>query len=94
MMGKYEIVKHATDYDFEFGSTHNAWLVDLNGSRYYVSHQDNLPFVGPECMAFRSDRSSTTFEASNWGELAVSHAEDPLEAFAEVMEQLEARYAD
>lgn len=90
-MGKSVIVRHVVEADEALGGTHHQWVVDVNGKRYYVSHQSHIPGVGPECMAFRAEGNGPKFKVTSWRELAVSHSADPLDALADVVEQLEGR---
>lgn len=81
------VLSHESE-DGLFG-VHNRWFIRLNGRIYYVSHQGDLPFFGPECMAFDAAEVDGQFIVADWADRAVSHRADPVEAFNDVIEQLE-----
>lgn len=101
-----EIISHTVEpwvprLPFEPAGTHNRWYIRIGGRVYYVSHRDNVNTIrgkmlgfGPECIAFDAAEIDGEVVVTSWSERAVSHAADPLDALADVVEQLEENYGD
>lgn len=91
----FEIISHKVFPDLAFGGEYNVWFIRLCGRTFYVSHQSCIPFVGSECIALDAAEIDGELVVQILSaELAVSKAADPLDALADVVEQLEAKYGN
>lgn len=93
--GGFEIIRHEVVPEPVFDGEHSVWFIRLCGRTFFVSHQSKLGRLGPECMAFEAAEIDGELVVPRWSaELAVSKAADPLDALADVVEQLEAKYGN